>query len=257
MKRAVILAAGRGSRMKNLTLDKPKCLVEILGRPLLHWQLEALQAAGASDISVVTGYLGHSLEGDFKTFSNPRWSSTNMVSTLLCAHEVLAAGPCIVAYSDILYRPGHVRALARAEHDLAVTYDTLWEPLWSLRFADPLEDAETFEAENGLLTEIGGRPSSLDEIRGQFMGLLRFTPRSWGAVREVLLDLPLQRQDSLDTTALLRLLLAAGLDVGAVPVAGGWVEVDSARDLALYEERMNQAREQGGAWSHDWREASA
>ena len=50
----IILAAGRGSRMKNLTADRPKCLVELRGKALLDWQLEALRAAGVTEIAIVT-----------------------------------------------------------------------------------------------------------------------------------------------------------------------------------------------------------
>ena len=54
--KAIILAAGRGSRMKNLTSDKPKCLVKLHGKPLLEWQLESMYKSGISEIAVVTGY---------------------------------------------------------------------------------------------------------------------------------------------------------------------------------------------------------
>ena len=54
--KAIILAAGRGSRMKKLTDELPKCLVELRGKTLLDWQLEALRAAGITEIAIVTGY---------------------------------------------------------------------------------------------------------------------------------------------------------------------------------------------------------
>ena len=44
--KAIILAAGRGSRLLSLTEDRPKCLVEAGGKPLLAWQIEALRGAG-------------------------------------------------------------------------------------------------------------------------------------------------------------------------------------------------------------------
>ena len=44
--KAIILAAGRGSRMNELTYDKPKCLIEINGKTLLDWQLEAIKSVG-------------------------------------------------------------------------------------------------------------------------------------------------------------------------------------------------------------------
>ena len=49
----IILAAGRGSRMSNLTEERPKCMVELAGKPLLHWQLSALRRAGISSILAV------------------------------------------------------------------------------------------------------------------------------------------------------------------------------------------------------------
>ena len=60
---AIILAAGRGSRMRELTDTKPKCLLELAGRPLLHWQLDALRDAGVERIVLVRGYAAHTLVG--------------------------------------------------------------------------------------------------------------------------------------------------------------------------------------------------
>ena len=54
--KAIILAAGRGSRMKNLTDDKPKYLVKLHQKPLLERQLESLRKSGINEIAIVTGY---------------------------------------------------------------------------------------------------------------------------------------------------------------------------------------------------------
>ena len=68
----VILAAGRGSRMKSLTDEKPKCLLNLAGKSLLFWQIEALRKAGINNILVVSGYKGELLQGDFKTLKNKK-----------------------------------------------------------------------------------------------------------------------------------------------------------------------------------------
>lgn len=56
MTKAIILAAGRGSRMKDLTDDKPKCMVEYKNKPLINWQTDSLSEAGINEIGVVVGY---------------------------------------------------------------------------------------------------------------------------------------------------------------------------------------------------------
>ena len=110
--RAIILAAGRGSRMGGLTEDHPKCLTPFAGRTLLEWQLGALRAAGIRDIAIVRGYLAESLNpADCIWFENPEWARTNMVSTLACASQWLQRDDCIVSYSDIVYHPAILEQL--------------------------------------------------------------------------------------------------------------------------------------------------
>ena len=60
--RAIILAAGRGSRMKKLTSEIPKCLTKIKGKSLLEMQIKNFKRAGISDIAIVTGYKNHLLQ---------------------------------------------------------------------------------------------------------------------------------------------------------------------------------------------------
>ena len=56
---AIILAAGKGERLRPLTENKPKCLVKLFGKSILEWQIESFQNLGITDITVVTGYLSH------------------------------------------------------------------------------------------------------------------------------------------------------------------------------------------------------
>ncbi len=235
--KAIILAAGRGSRMKNLTDEVPKCLVELRGKSLLEWQLQALREAGVSDISIVTGYKRELLVGrGLVEFHNPRWAQTNMVSSLACAGAWLESGPCLVSYSDIFYSEQAPRALMACAADLAVTYDPQWRVLWEKRFGDPLLDAETFRMHaDGSLAEIGNKPGTVAEIQGQYMGLLRFTPAGWHEVLRIRAALPPEACDRMHMTGTLQKVIEAGrVPIAAVPYAGEWGEVDSQSDLAHY-----------------------
>jgi choline kinase len=236
--KAIILAAGRGSRMKSLTDERPKCLVELRGKPLLEWQLESLRAAGISDIAVVTGYKRELLAGrGLSEFHNPRWAETNMVSSLACAESWLQGEPCIVSYSDIFYSPVAVQSLINCEATLAVTYDPNWLQLWTERFGDPLLDAETFRlSATNTLAEIGNKPQSVDDVQGQYMGLLRFTPEGWAEVVRLRSELSPQQRDSMHMTNTLQRVIDAGrVPIEAVAYTGEWGEVDSSEDLSVYQ----------------------
>ncbi len=230
--RAVILAAGRGKRLGAYTGDRPKCLVELAGRSLLDRQLAALRAGGATDVAVVAGWHAERFDGTGLTvFRNERWAETTQVESLLAAGPWLRAGPVLVSYGDIVYSAATVRALAACPHDLAIAYDPGWAAVWRRRFAEPLDDAETFRlGDGGLLAEIGGRPESVEEVEGQYVGLLKFTPEAWASLREVVLTEAAVH--GADLTGLLRFLLRErGTAIGTAPVDGPWWEFDQPSDV--------------------------
>lgn len=239
--KALILAAGRGSRMRHLTDDRPKGLTPLRGVPLVERQIAALSAGGATEIGIVTGYRADAFAAYAdRTFHNSRWAGTQMVASMEKAAEWLASAPVIVSYSDIFYTGDAVAALAGATADLAITFDPGWRAQWEGRFDDPLDDAETFRLRAGdenrlYLAEIGNKPRDIDEIEGQYMGLLRFTPSGWDTIRDARGALDAAARDAQSMTALLDLLIARGHDIQAIPATDPWGEIDSVEDLAFFE----------------------
>ena len=260
--RAIILAAGRGSRLGHLGDDRPKCFVKLDDKPLIDYQLAALRRGGVNEIGIVRGYRAEMI--DFPSlayFNNERWAETNMVMSLAAAAGWLREQPVIVSYADIFYRSELVRGLAQAPGELIITYDRKWSELWARRFADPLADAETFRTgAAGQLLEIGGKTNQIEDIQGQYMGLLKFTPASWGAVEKLLGELDPATRDRLDMTGLLRRLLAASFSVATFATDGQWGEIDNPEDVALYEKMVRNGelvledlRQQTAAGSCDLR----
>jgi len=237
--KAIILAAGRGSRMGELGEQRPKCLIPLAGKPLLERQVAALRGGGANDIGIVRGYRADMIAVPGATyFANERWAETNMVMSLATAAPWLRTGPVIVSYADIFYRRDLVRDLASAPGDLVVAYDRRWRDLWTRRFTDPLSDAETFRLdEAGNLLEIGGKTKLINEIEGQYMGLLKFTPAAWQDIETLLGELDPAARDRLDMTGLLhRLLVRKAPQIAMIGTDGQWGEIDNPNDVALYEE---------------------
>ena len=231
--RGIILAAGRGSRMGNLTDDQPKCLTVIKGKPLIEHQIDALALAGIKDIAIVTGYKSEMLtKYGTSHFHNEKWQETNMVYSLLCAKEWLDESDCIVSYSDIYYSSQIVRDLIACKDEIALAYDPNWLELWSKRFDNPLDDAETFRIDdNSYITEIGQKPKTIEEIQGQYMGLLKFKKGVFFKYTEGLDD----RASRVSMTELLRNLV----EVKSVYLCGIrnleiWGEIDSQGDISAF-----------------------
>ena len=251
---AVILAAGRGSRLGALTDLSPKCLTIVAGRTLLDWMLDALSQSRIEQVLIVGGYGYESLVAyqspRVSTICHERWSQTNMLGTLQVADAWLAAQPCVIAYSDIAVLPTHIARLRTAPNDIVVANNMRWHSLWAERFNDVLDDAENFAADAGALRRIGGRAASLTEICGQFMGLIKTTPKGWAQLNAVLLNDPALARTG-DTTKLLARVLEIDVPINALDCEGGWVEIDSPSDLEVVERGLINATT--GRWAHDWR----
>ena len=247
MSRAIILAAGRGSRMKEHTEEKPKCLNILAKDTLLNWQLKSLRAAAINNIIIVNGYKAHLIRGGFETITNNRWSDTNMVASLFCAPS--SKEDTIISYSDIVYKSDHINALKESKGDIIITADLKWKELWELRFEDPLDDAETFKSKGNILNYIGGKANDISEIEAQYMGLIKLTESGWNKMFEIYKSFSKEIQDKLDMTTMINELLNRNIKVNIVFVEGGWCESDSYSDILIYEEQMKINKD----WIHDWR----
>lgn len=237
MTQGIILAAGRGSRMQSHTDEKPKCLLQVQEKSLLEWQIDAFLKNGISSISIVCGYLQEKINHPkiHRKLLNSDWETTNMVYSLMQADEILEKDDCIISYSDIFYTPSCLKKLKECTDSFAITYDPHFEQLWSKRFENPLEDLETFELnDNQNLISIGKKPSSLDEIRGQYMGLIKISSSKWREVKN-LLALDQVGLKKLDMTSLLNICLQKKIQIKAISIENDtWGEVDFVSDLNLY-----------------------
>ena len=155
-----------------------------------------------------------------------------MVSSIIIALENINT-PFIISYSDIIYNNSIVENLIKSDSELSVAYDKKWLKLWEMRFEEPLSDAESFSLDSkGNISEIGNKVKNVEEIEGQFMGLLKINNKAKDLIINII------NQDSskfynFDTTKLINELIHRGLSIGAVANKDGWCEIDSPRDLQI------------------------
>ena len=244
---AIILAAGKGERLRPLTDDKPKCMVELFGKSILEWQIEKFQKFGINDITIITGYKSESINHPkFNLLKNPKFDSTNMVETLFCAREKLLDST-IVSYGDILFEDNVLKKIIDSDDDFSIIVDKNWLEYWKIRNENPLNDAESLKINSkGYLTSIGQKTESIKEIEGQYIGLMKFQNNGLENLKSFYdkskqtsttgknpLNPELNFEKSY-MTDLLQAMINDQLKIKAIPVHNSWLELDSYDDFKLY-----------------------
>lgn len=242
--KAIILAAGQGTRLRPITDTRPKCLVELAGKPLLEHQIRAMRHLGVDDITIVAGYRAEMLKDrGIDVVVNTAYDRTNMVESLFTARNILESGDdVIIAYGDIVYEPRVLEALLGSDGPLSVAADTNWYDYWKLRMEDPFEDVETFRLDQrGNVVELGKPARDAADVQAQYIGLIKID-RAYGRKLCHTYD-AMDRAAKYDgrdfpnmfMTSFIQYLIDSGWKVRPALITNGWLEVDSVSDLERYQ----------------------
>lgn len=239
--RAIVIAAGQGSRLRPHTADRPKCMVEVAGRPLLHHQFAAFARAGIDDVVVIGGYKKRGLDAPgARIVANRQYRTNNILMSLFCAGPHLV-GDVIVSYGDIVYAPEIIQALVESHAPGTLVVDRAWRDIYEGRSDHPVEQAELCEiSPHGAVTRVGKKVGP-ENAFGEFIGLCKLTAplvaKMWALYLEALTrgdgqpygDAPTLRKAYL--TDILNHAAARGELMGVLAIQGEWREIDTVQDL--------------------------
>ena len=243
--KAIILAAGKGSRLLPLTKNKPKCLIQVKGRSILSRQINLFEEMGASKIIVVTGHKHEKIKNkNIIKIINKDYDSSNMVYSLMLAEKYLE-GNIIISYGDIIYKSKVLMNLINQKSDIVIASDKNWKEYWCKRFENPLDDIESFvKGEKKLVKSLGQKPISLKGIQGQFIGLIKLSNLGCGKFVSTYYECKNYKSCKLDAWKSGRKLkssymtdilnfLANQNKLYFNEIKRGWVEIDNLKDLEI------------------------
>lgn len=170
----IILAAGTGARMKNLTKKKPKCFLKINGTTLIERLVTQLKKLGLKDISIIVGYKAESFFfKDVNYFYNKKYSNTNMFYSLMKAKKKMNKDTLII-YSDVLLSKNILKKMLKTKKEFAVGVDINWKKYWKFRFKKINSDLESLKMnkQNHVL-EIGRETKDLKDINARYIGIIK------------------------------------------------------------------------------------
>tara|TARA_B100000963_G_scaffold143815_1_gene125283 strand:+ start:1700 stop:2836 length:1137 start_codon:yes stop_codon:yes gene_type:complete len=239
--KALIIAAGLGSRLKKHTENLPKCMLDFGGKTLLQRQLEAYNKNNIKDISLIRGYKKEKINyKGLRYFENKDYKNNNILNSIFYAEEIIN-GNIIISYSDILFDPTVVQRTMESNHDISVVVDIDWRGYYVGRKDHPISEAENviFNSNNEV-EKIGKINTGNEEVHGEFIGMIKLSNRGaeifkehFHRLKKIYWNKPFQRAKIFQKaylTDFIQELVDIGIKVHCVIIESGWKEIDTVED---------------------------
>jgi dTDP-glucose pyrophosphorylase len=232
MKKAVILAAGRGTRMGDLTAELPKPMLPLAGKPLLEHILDRMRTAGVEEALVVTGFRAEVIEEHFRDYRlqieyrrQEKLDGTG--SATLLAREFAAQDPVLFSFGDILVEPDdylNISAQLTARHETKTVVGVK-------HVDDPYQGAAVYEEDGRVTRIIEKPPRGSSTTNWNSAGLYAFRP----TVFEYLARIPKSPRGEYELTTAIEQMLDDGLRLEHYSIEGAWRDVGRPDDIAAAE----------------------
>lgn len=253
IRRAILIAAGRGKRLGTHTDEVPKCMVEISGKPILGHVWDALSSVGVDELVVIRGYRGDVLESfvrglvggaSVRFVDNTEWETNNVLLSMAKARAFFDR-PTYVTYSDIVFTPAVAAAAAASTAEIGLVIDRQFRDIYNGRTEHPLEEGEVSDLlPDGTVARVGKKALPPADAVGEYIGLARLGVRGAAITGNTLdalaqrfagrEDEPFQRAARYRNayqTDLWQQLIDTGIQVHPIFIDGQWREIDTGQDL--------------------------
>ena len=239
--KALIIAAGLGSRLKKHTENLPKCMLDFGGKTLLQRQIDAYNKNNIKDISLIRGYKKEKINyKGLRYFENKDYKNNNILNSIFYAEKIIN-GNIIISYSDILFDPIVVQRTIDSNHDISVVVDIDWRGYYVGRKDHPISEAENviFNSNNEV-EKIGKINTGNEDVHGEFIGMIKLSNRGaetfkehFHRLKKIYWNKPFQRAQIFQKaylTDFIQELVDIGIKVHCVIIESGWKEIDTVED---------------------------
>jgi len=230
----ILLASGRGKRLKNISKSRPKCLTFVNDnqtimdhtKKIFHLFKKVIIVTGYKSNLVVKSLQEHK---NVKFVKNKDYKKTNMV-TSMCLSNKYVNDDVIISYTDILYSESLIKRLIKSKKDI-VALKKNWFPLWRQRFGslkNIKNDAENIIVKKGYIFEIGTKiKNKLPKY--QYMGILRFSKNKFKKICKIYSK---YKDKNVSMTDFLNFLIQKKrINFNYISTTSYWFEIDNKKDL--------------------------
>ena len=231
--KAIILAAGRGTRMGALTADMPKPMLEAAGKPLLEHILDRMREAGISRVLLVVGYRREVIQEYFAGYDldieyvvQEKLDGTGRAVAL--GREFAGSEPCLVTFGDIVCEPSDYRGIVERHNHASGVLGAKWVD-------DPYQGAAIYEQDGVVRDIVEKPPKGTSKTHWNSAGLYTLQPE----IYEYLDRVELSPRGEYELTTAIANMIHDGRRLLLYGIRGGWRDVGRPEDLPVAQDLLD------------------
>ena len=242
--KAIVIAAGEGSRMGKLTKNIPKPLVLVNGKSIVERQLSILKQNGILDIIIITG--PHHEKFNFKNVvyvNDLEHKKHDTLGSLITARDYMN-DEIIITYADQIFDEKIMESVINFKGDIGIAVDLDWEKNYVDRDQHPKSEAENILINGNEILEIRKNISACKENEkiGECPGLVKFSRKASKVFLDKYSELEISHQGKFHNAPslekaiisdMIQELIGSEINVEPIYVSGKWCEIDTPQDLQI------------------------
>lgn len=229
--KALILAAGLGTRLAPITNDRPKSLVSVNGKPILLKQIENLHENGITDITIVSGYKAeilkkavHNLYPEINIIESVDYATTNNMYSAYIARKAIGDNGFLMMNADVFYDASVIKVLLENKDDNAIVTD----------MGRYIEESMKVVEENDRLVEIS-KTITPEKALGSSIDVYKFSKEGGQAFFAKCAEYIEDKKELKKWSEVVLNDILPNVVFKACPLVGRWLEIDNHEDLAAAE----------------------
>lgn len=233
--KAIILAAGRGTRIPQVTKNKPKCLIKIDKKTILERQIYFLNKLKIKDIIIIKGFKKDKIQfRNIKYIENKNYKKNEQLESLFYAKNELKED-ILILFSDIIYDFSIIKKIYNQKKNLiTLAVDKNWKNRYKFRFDHPVEQADKVKInkKNNIIKI--GKKLKIEETNGEFLGIFKISKKGCEMILENYKKYK-KKQNTANKQIhdFLKFLINKSITISSLSVQGKYMEIDTFNDYKL------------------------
>ena len=238
--KSIIIAAGSGRRIPEISNKTPKSLIKINNKSILKRQIDLMRSIGIDKISIIKGFKSNKIKfKKIKYFYNKNYKKNEQLDSFFTAKKWFT-DDLLITFSDIIYEKSILEKIIGNKNNFSIAIQKNWKQKYKNRFDHPINQADKVFVKNNMIKKIG-KNLSINKTNGEFLGIFKIHKKMCNIlIQEYKFLKKIKKTHNLQIHDFFSYLIKKNISIKPVYVNGKFMEIDTLNDYKIAKKMFNE-----------------